>query len=107
MAYVPAQYKVSKERFNEIYNNAVDPSSVTWETLLMADYVYHHQDDDYNDGLSFLRRLEKKLGKFHPEWDVDGWCATVDACKYDSAEQFILIVKEMLEDPSDVAYYGL
>jgi len=36
MAYIPDQYKVSKEQFDEIYNN-LGEDDATWETLLMAD----------------------------------------------------------------------
>lgn len=106
MAYIPDKYKVTKEQFDEIYKN-LGENDATWETLLMVDYVFHHQDADYNGGLSFLERLHKKLGKFHPEWDLDEYFNLVEGCKYDSVEQFILIVQDMLADPSDVAYYGV
>lgn len=106
MAYIPNKFKVTKEQFDEIYNS-LGENDATWETLLMADYAYHHQDSDYNNGLSFMDRLEKKIGKFHPEWDIGEYYDLVELCKYDKAEQFASIIQEMLTNPSDVMYYGV
>ena len=106
MAYIPNQFKVTKQQFDEIYKN-LGENDVTWKTLLMADYAYHHDDADYNDGLSFLDRLHKKLGRFHPEWNIDEYYSLIEGCKYDSVDQYEIIIAEMLADPSDIAYYGL
>ncbi len=35
--------------------------NITPEILLMVDYAYHHTDQNYDGGLSFLDRLHKKL----------------------------------------------
>lgn len=106
MAYIPNNYKVTKEQFAEIYKN-LGENDATWETLLMADYVFHHQDQDYDGGLSFLARLQKKIGQFHPEWNLQEFYTQIVQSDDLSSEQFVAIVQMMLEDPSDVAYYGV
>ena len=105
MAYIPNNYKVTKEQFAEIYKN-LGENDATWETLLMADYVFHHQDQDYDGGLSFFDRLHKKLGRFHYHWDIETYKAWAREGN-DPVGSFISTVKYMLKDSNHVAYYGV
>jgi hypothetical protein len=95
MAYVPNNFK--------IYRDDNDP---TWETLLMVDYMFHHQDNDYDDGLSFLDRLNHKIGRFHPEWNIEEYKDRIRNSN-DPVAKYVHIVSNMLSDPTDVFYYGV
>lgn len=105
MAYVSNKYKVSKQQFDQIYKN-LGVNDITWETIMMVDYVYHHEEGDYNEGLSLLNRLAKKLGQFHPEWNLEEFRNRVQT-NNNPMEEFGRVVQEMLNNPSDVAYYGV
>ncbi len=49
-------------RLNEIYP--------TWRDLLIVDYFYYSHTADYDGGLSFFDRINAKIGRFHPEWNI-------------------------------------
>lgn len=101
MAYVPDMFKVTMSQLNERLVVAGD--NVKWMDLLMIDYVYHHQDANYDNGLSFLDRLYNKLGQFHPNWEdlTQLKESIVDSIDYTN------VVKFLLKNPSDVVYYGV
>lgn len=103
MAYIPSNYKVNKHQFDQVYKNLGD---ITWETLMMMDYAYHHEENEYNNGLSFLTRLAKKLGQFHPEWSLNEFENRIITSD-NPTNEFVRVIQEMLSDPSDVAYYGV
>ena len=104
--YVSQNFAIDEQELIDAVTNIREPSDIDWKHLLMADYVYHHEDSDYDGGLSFLDRLQKKLGHKHQDWDVQAfkdWIITHD--NIESAYQ--RIVMEMLENHEDVEYYGL
>ena len=105
MAYIPNNYKVTNDQFDQIYNN-LGENDATWETLIMADYVCHHNDEDYDDGLTFFDRLQKKIGQFHEDWNIQIFKSMIRQSE-NPALEYVMIVKNMLADPSDVAYYGV
>lgn len=105
MAYIPSKYKVTNQQYEQINKNLQGVlSRVTWEILLMEDYVLYHEENDYSEGLSFLKRLVEKIGHFHPEWNLEEFQTRIQNSS-NSSEQFITIVQSMLSDPEDVAYY--
>jgi len=101
MAYVPDMFKVTMEQLNERLIVAGD--EVKWMDLLMIDYVYHHQDPNYDNGLSFLDRLYKKLSEFHPNWEP---LHELKDSIYDSID-YTNVIKNILRKPDDVLYYGV
>lgn len=105
MAYVPINFKVTDVQLNNILNQ-LGENDPTWETLLMVDYVYHHQENDYEDGLSFLDRLNDKLGEFHPNWNVEGWKQDIRNSET-PVILYLETIQNMLSDPEDVFWYGV
>jgi hypothetical protein len=104
--YVSRNFAVAEQELIDAVSDIQEPSDIEWKHLLMADYVYHHEDSDYDGGLSFLDRLQKKLGYRHPDWDIPTfkeWIVSHE--NQESAYQ--RIVMEMLENHEDVEYYGL
>ena len=104
MAYIPSKYKVTKQQYDQIFKNMQGLEDTTWETLLMADYVYHHEENDYEDGLSFLKRLVDSLGQFHPEWNLEELKNRITTNSNPPME-FARVVQQMLGDREDVEYY--
>jgi hypothetical protein len=103
MAYVSNTYKVSENQLNAVISAAGD--NVNWTHLLMVDYYYHHQENDYDEGLSFLDRLNHKLGRFH-NWDVNEMKVRIKNSE-NPVDEYLLAVSEMLADARDVFYYGV
>jgi hypothetical protein len=50
--------------------------------------------------------LYKKLGLFHPEWDIEGLKKIVRNSKK-PISVYEDIVKHLLDDPYDIFYYGI
>lgn len=105
MSLLPDKYKVSKDDLDSILNDLGDREP-TWYHLLMTDYVYHHRDYDYNNGLSFIDRLMKKLGPLHPEWNISD---LYDGVLYSGnvMNAYVNTIEYMLSDHSDICYYGI
>ena len=103
MAYVSNTCKISENQLNAELSDAGD--NVTWAHILMVDYSVHHQDNDYDEGLSFIDRLNKKLGKFH-NWNVNELKLRIKNAQQPVGE-YLLVISEMLADPKDVFYYGV
>lgn len=102
---VAPQYRKTKDEISNMVRQ-LEIVEITPQTLLMIDYAYHNTDDDYDNGLSFLDRLHKKLSKFYPiQWNVPNLKQTVrDA--YNPSVMFIDILNEILTDDM-VACYGI
>ena len=103
--YVYSDLQVSKSRIDDEINNLgngiADP-----KLLLEIDYVYHHQDNDYDGGLSFLDRINKKLGVFHGEWNIQHLKDTIRNAEDQQAE-YLRVINWMFQDQRDITYYGL
>lgn len=104
MAYILNKYKVTRAQYEQSFKNMNGLSDTTWETLLMADYVYHHEENDYDDGLSFLKRLVDGLGQFHSEWNLEELKNRITTNNNPQME-FARVVEQMLSDREDVEYY--
>lgn len=79
---------------------------VTPEVLLMIDYAYHNTDNDYDDGLSFLNRLQSKLsGAFPIQWNLPNLKQFIRNSN-DPAETFLDVLNEILSDEM-ILYYGV
>ena len=104
MAYVINHLKKTREELDVILREAGD--NVTFEHLIMVDYFYHNQNADYDDGLSFLDRLNKKIGRFHQDWDIELMKEQIIYSKY-PIQMYLDTIQNMLRDRSDIAYYGV
>ena len=68
----------------------------TVETLVMIDYAYHNEDENYQEGLSFLDRLHKKLSNFFEiSWDIE-YLKDLLRKSENPSEDFIAVLKEIL-----------
>lgn len=79
---------------------------ITAEFLLMVDYAHRNTDDDYDDGLSFLNRLESKLmGVFPIQWNIQNLKNFIRNSK-NPAQTFLDILNEILTEEM-ILYYGV
>lgn len=107
MAYIPNNLKVTKEDMNQRIEAIRDGSPIPASLLVMIDYVYHKDDNDYDKGLSFFRRLHDKLGHLHPDWDVEQMIDEV-MLSNDPVDAYMGIIEDvLLANQSDIVYYGL
>lgn len=98
--FVSQNFRVSKAYIT----NLLQDEEVTWRHLIMIDYAYHHEDANYEEGLSFFDRLYTKLGRFHPEWNIQEMKQDVEDAP-NQQEMYSSIIANML-DANDIAYYG-
>ncbi len=104
MMYVPNCFQRNKDDVTSIVND----SRITWEHLLMIDHAYHCDDVDYCGGLSFIRRIIKKIGFRHPDWDVDEITEYIESLDPDNrSAAYLEIIQDMLQLYDDLVYYGL
>ena len=79
---------------------------ITVETLLMIDHAFHNEDSDYEDGLSFLNRLHKKLSNFFEiTWDVD-YLKKIIKESENPSQTFVEVLKEILTEDM-IECYGV
>jgi hypothetical protein len=74
----------------------------TWFDLMAIDYAFHHEDIDYDGGLSFIDRLYKKLKSSKPSWNLADLKRRAS-----SLETYHRIISAMLSSQSDIDYYGV
>lgn len=98
--YVPQKYrsKTSEELSDYVEYEVLN--AFTWDVFLMIDYNNHHKDDDYNGGLSFIDRINEKLGWFY-RWDIDELKKNIK-----SEKDYINTICSMLDDEG-CCMYGL
>ena len=106
MMYVPKKFqmKSSQDIFNMVSKfNKDDP---TWYELLMIDYFYYHHQPNYDGGLSFLDRLNKKIGHLHPDWNIEDLKIIIETANNPSA-MYVDVIEYMINDPNDIKLYGI
>lgn len=89
----------SEELEEYVYNEV--SNMFQWEVLLMIDYNNHHDDDDYDGGLSFINRIYAKAGWLHTEWDVEKLRKSIL-----SQKDYICVISSML-DSEVCSMYGI
>jgi hypothetical protein len=103
--YIPEEFRVSNDVLvDRIRQLGEDEPSV--DILLMVDFVFHHQDDDYNGGLSFIDRIHAKLGCFHADWDVQEMKDAIRNAN-DSVTEYLFVIDTMLGNADDRFCYGM
>jgi len=104
--YIAEEYRKTKQEVDSILDNMEDEYELTPEILLMIDYVYHNEDDDYEGGLSFLDRLHKKLSLyFEIQWNLPVLKNMIKSTDNPQAA-FIYILNELLK-PEMISIYGV
>lgn len=102
---IPAEYRKTKTEMDVFLKDVVE-HDITPTVLLMIDYAYHNTDDNYDDGLSFLDRLHKKLSRyFDLQWNIPKLKYTVRT----SSNPFVTY-RDMLNEivtPRMIAIYGV
>jgi hypothetical protein len=100
--YVPSYYRLSIREVNEMITTWGDNYQPTWYDLMAIDYAYHHNDSDYDGGLSFIDRIYKKVGYRNPFWnlaDLKNRAASV--------EEYPRMIAALFTEQRDIDYYGL
>jgi hypothetical protein len=105
--FISPNFAIDEQMLIDAVSEIQQPSDIDWKHLLMADYVYHHQDADYDGGLSFLDRLNKKLGHRHSDWDIDAFKDWIRTHVESPTSAYALVISDMLANHEDVEYYGL
>lgn len=106
MAAVADMYRKTKHEVTTILNQIYDDRDITAELLLMIDFAYHNTDLNYDDGLSFLDRLHKKLSTYFPiQWNVENLKNTIRNSD-NPPSQFVDCLNEILT-PSMIQCYGI
>ena len=103
--FVPQIYRKTKMDISNMlgYIHNID---ITVETLLTIDYAYHHEQADYEDGLSFLNRLHKKLSNFFElSWDIE-YLKKIIKESEDPSQAFVEVLKEILSEDM-IECYGI
>jgi len=104
--FISDSYKIHTSEDMSKFIQSFDIHSPIWSDLITIDYFYYHHESDYDNGLSFIDRLNKKLGPFHPEWDIPAMKKYIVEASCPSAV-YIRIIRDMLSDPKDVLHYGI
>lgn len=104
--YVPTKYQMNNADEVAAFIKKFDENIPIWSDLLIIDYFYYNHSSDYEGGISFIDRLNKKLGHFHSNWDIEGLKKIIRQSDNPEAV-YVGIIKYMLEDPHDVFYYGI
>lgn len=99
-------YKLHTHEDMSIFIKSFNQVAPIWSDLLTIDHFYYHHESDYDNGLSFIDRLNKKLGRFHPEWNIPAMKGYILSSRYPQ-EVYINTILFMLSDPKDVAHYGI
>ena len=105
MIIVAAEYRKTKEEIDVMLRDMQD-IDITPEVLLMIDFAYHNGDNNYDNGLSFLDRLYRKLSFYFPiQWNVENLKTTIRNSN-NPAGTFLDILNEILDD-AKIACYGV
>ncbi len=104
--YVADKFKLNIADEMSIFVKKFDQVNPVWSDILTIDYFYHNHMPNYDGGLSFFDRLDKKIGRFHENWDIEGFKRIIRGSN-NPVSVYEDIVKYMLEDPNDINYYGV
>lgn len=103
--YVANKFQAYKANEIEVFIQRFNESALTWSDVLTLDYFYYHHTADYDGGLSFFDRLDKKLGRFHTNWDIKGFKKIVRNSD-NPVGVYEDIVKYLLDNQNEINYYG-
>jgi hypothetical protein len=90
---------------NLLKNVDDEVTDVPYRLLIVVDYLYHNDEIDYEGGLSFLDRLNHKLGVFHQEWDIQLMKDEIINSN-NPQDKYLNTIGNMLSKATDRMYYG-
>lgn len=106
MAFIPHNLQVTKNEVENQINNLGD-NFADINLLVMVDYVYHHQENSYDGGLSMLDRINFKLGRNRPNpWNIQHMKDNIRN-SLNPQQAFLDTINMMMPTVSDIVYYGL
>lgn len=98
--FVPQKYRSMTSQALEDYIECDVFDPFCWDVFLMIDYNNHHKDDNYDNGLSFIDRINKTLGWFY-KWDINKLKNSIN-----NEKSYITVIASML-DHAACCMYGL
>jgi len=104
--YVPKEYQMNTDNEVAAMVSKFDKDEPKWYHILMIDYFYHNHEENYDNGLSFLDRLNKKIGQFHNDWDIEDFKILIKTANNPNS-MYLDIVEYMLSNTNELAYYGI
>lgn len=107
MMYVPQDLRVSKDNLTNEINQLGEDELATVQLLVKVDYVYHHHENNYDGGLSFLDRINRKLGRFQDNnWDIQQMKDQIRNSNNPHGE-YMWVIGQMFSDVRNIAIYGV
>lgn len=107
--FVPVNLRFTQQKLDEtmslLHDENNEVTDVPYKLLIAVDYIYHHNHNNYDDGLSFLDRLNQKLGQFHPEWNIQEMKQEIEH-SLDPQGKYLSTIAKMLSNSADRMYYG-
>ena len=105
--YVPQDLRVNKDNLDNEISQLGEDDLASIELLVKVDYVYHHHENDYDGGLSFLDRINRKLGRYQENgWDIEGMKNQIRNCN-DPHGEYMRMIEEFFRDVRNVVIYVL
>jgi len=104
--YVSPKFRINTSDQINAFISSLNETQATWSDLITIDYFYNNHMPDYDYGLSFLDRIHKKIGQFHPEWNIDDLKNSIRYAR-NPVGVYSDIIQYMFNDPRDVLYYGI
>jgi len=106
MIYVPQELQVfcGEKLEHEITNTSEE--KVTPLLLIKIDHFYHMHLSNYEGGLSFLDRINAKIGQFHSNWKIEAMKDRIHSSSNPQLE-YISTISQMFAGKGMMAYYGL
>jgi len=107
MSYVLQQLQEYYGYNIEAEIEATPESKVGAALLIKIDHHHNrHSRESYDNGLSFIDRINAKIGRFHPEWDIEAMKQQIRSSLYPQLE-YVAVVSQMFAKKGMIAYYGL
>lgn len=107
--YIPIEYRVAEQQMQEEVRDLeaqnYEFEDVPIDLLIKIDWVYHHHENNYDGGLSFLDRLNNKIGQFL-NVNIDNLKLQIRSAN-DPQNEYRNVVHNLLRNREDRMYYGL
>jgi len=106
MMYVPQELQVFciEKLEHEITNTPEEKVSPL--LLIKIDHFYNMHLDTYDGGLSFLDRINAKIGRFYPDWKIENMKDRIHSSSNPQLE-YVGMISQMFAGKGMLAYYGL
>jgi hypothetical protein len=107
MSYVLQQLQEYYDYNIEAEIEATPENRVRPGLLIKIDHHHNrHSRDSYDGGLSFIDRINAKIGRFNPEWDIEAMKHQIRSSPYPQLE-YVAVITQMFAKKGMIAYYGL